>query len=125
VLLPCCSCNLLSFHQWTVYLGTWWDAEFVVSNCSGGVDRSALRLGRGAFAGVRDRSTVGCFVVGFALAYLMYKPFASGVLLHHLHSADAERPGRRRYTAEMMLYQSGPINDVITRLSGIEFKPHG
>jgi multiple sugar transport system permease protein len=26
------------------------------------------------------------------------------------------------YTAEMMLYQSGPINDVISRLSGTEFK---
>jgi multiple sugar transport system permease protein len=27
------------------------------------------------------------------------------------------------YTAEMMLYQSGPLNDIISRLSGIEFKP--
>ena len=27
------------------------------------------------------------------------------------------------YTAEMMLYHSGPINDVITRLSGTDFKP--
>jgi len=27
------------------------------------------------------------------------------------------------YTAEMLLYQSGPINDLITRLSGVTFKP--
>jgi multiple sugar transport system permease protein len=27
------------------------------------------------------------------------------------------------YTAEMMLYQSGPINDIISRLTGTEFKP--
>src|SRR5262249_56451328 len=27
------------------------------------------------------------------------------------------------YTAEMMLYQSGPVNDVISRITGIEFKP--
>ena len=27
------------------------------------------------------------------------------------------------YTAEMLLYQSGPINDLISRISGIDFKP--
>jgi multiple sugar transport system permease protein len=27
------------------------------------------------------------------------------------------------YTAEMLLYQSGPINDLISRLTGIDFKP--
>ncbi len=27
------------------------------------------------------------------------------------------------YTAEMLLYQSGPINDLISRIAGIEFKP--
>src|SRR5262245_1297369 len=27
------------------------------------------------------------------------------------------------YTAEMLLYQSGPVNDLISRLSGYEFKP--
>ena len=53
-----------SFHQWTVYLGSWWDAEFV------GFDmfQSVFTDPRFGWAVVRSLlfatgSTVGCFVV--------------------------------------------------------------
>src|SRR5262245_57400223 len=65
-----------SFHQWTVYLGSWSEADFV------GLDlfREVFTDPRFGWAIVRSlafatSSTLGCFVFGFLLAYLMYKPF--------------------------------------------------
>src|SRR5712671_4616018 len=125
VLLPVLFLQLyFSFHQWTVYLGTWWDAEFV------GLElfQEVLTDPRFGWAVVRSLafatgSTVGCFVVGFALAYLMYKPFRGQAFFYIIFILPMLTvPVVVAYTAEMMLYQSGPINDVITRLSGIEFK---
>ena len=77
VLLPVLFLQLyFSFHQWTVYLGSWWEAEFV------GLDlfKEVLTDERFGWAIVRSLafatgSTIGCFVLGFALAYLMHKPF--------------------------------------------------
>src|SRR5262249_59281106 len=77
VLLPVLFLQLyFSLHQWTVYLGTWWDAEWV------GLDlfKDVLTDPRFGWAVVRSLvfatgSTIGCFVIGFALAYLMYQPF--------------------------------------------------
>ncbi len=114
-----------SVHQWTVYLGSWWDADYV------GLDlfEEVLTDPRFGWAVVRSLvfatgSTVGCFVVGFALAYLMYKPFRGQAFFYILFILPMLTvPVVVAYTAEMMLYQSGPINDVITRLIGIEFKP--
>src|SRR5713226_10443130 len=65
-----------SFHQWTVYLGSWWDAEFVGFE----LFKEVLTDPRFGWAVVRSLafatgSTVGCFIVGLALAYLMHKPF--------------------------------------------------
>ena len=114
-----------SFHQWTVYLGTWWDAEFV------GLDlfQEVVTDPRFGWAIVRSLvfsvgSTIGCFVIGFALAYLMYKPFRGQALYYIIFILPMLTvPVVVAYTAEMLLYQSGPINDLITRLSGIVFKP--
>ena len=65
-----------SFHQWTVYLSSWSEADFV------GLDlfQEVLTDPRFGWAVVRSlafatSSTLGCFVFGFLLAYLMYKPF--------------------------------------------------
>src|SRR5215467_10556820 len=77
VLLPVLFLQLyFSLHQWTVYLGSWWEAEYV------GLDLFAevLTDPRFGWAVVRSLafatgSTIGCFVVGFALAYLMRRPF--------------------------------------------------
>jgi multiple sugar transport system permease protein len=126
VLLPVLFLQLyFSFHQWTVYLGSWWDAEYV------GLDlfREVLSDPRFGWAIVRSLafatgSTIGCFLVGFALAYLMHRPFPGHALYYTIFILPMLTvPVVVAYTAEMLLYQSGPINDLITRLTGIEFKP--
>ena len=114
-----------SFHQWTVYLGSWWDADFV------GLDlfQDVLTDPRFGWAIVRSlafatSSTVGCFVFGFMLAYLMYRPFRGQAVYYIIFILPMLTvPVVVAYTAEMMLYQSGPINDIISRLSGVQFKP--
>ena len=114
-----------SFHQWTVYLGSWWDADFV------GLDlfKDVLTDPRFGWAIVRSlafatTSTVGCFVFGFMLAYLMNRPFRGQAVYYIIFILPMLTvPVVVAYTAEMMLYQSGPINDIITRLSGVQFKP--
>src|SRR5262245_8107536 len=60
-----------SFHQWSIYLGSWWEAEFV------GLDlfRDVFTDERFGYAILRSLafaagSTVGCFLLGFALAWL-------------------------------------------------------
>jgi multiple sugar transport system permease protein len=126
VLVPVLFLQLyFSLHQWTVYLGTWWDAEWV------GLDlfREVLTDPRFGWAVVRSLvfatgSTVGCFVIGFALAYLMYRPFRGQAFYYILFILPMLTvPVVVAYTAEMLLYQSGPINDAISRFTGIEFKP--
>src|SRR5262245_56210348 len=114
-----------SFHQWTVYLGSWWEAEFV------GLDlfTEVLSDPRFGWAVLRSLafatgSTIGCFVIGFALAYLMYRPFRGQAIYYIIFILPMLTvPVVVAYTAEMLLYQSGPINDLITRISGITFKP--
>jgi multiple sugar transport system permease protein len=114
-----------SFHQWTVYLGTWWDAEFVALD----LFQEVFTDPRFGWAIVRSLvfavgSTVGCFVIGFVLAYLMYKPFRGQAVYYILFILPMLTvPIVVAYTAEMMLYQSGPVNDVISRILGVEFKP--
>src|SRR5664280_28448 len=126
VLIPVLLLQLyFSLHQWTVYLGSWWDADFV------GLDlfKEVLTDPRFGWAVMRSLafatgSTVGCFVFGFLLAYLMHKPFRGQAIYYIIFILPMLTvPVVVAYTAEMMLYQSGPLNDVITRLSGIEFKP--
>jgi multiple sugar transport system permease protein len=114
-----------SFHQWSVYLGSWRDAEFV------GLDvfRQVFTDGRFGFAILRSlafatAATLGCFLLGFALAYLMYTPFRGQSFFYIIFILPMLTvPIVIAYTAEMLLYQSGPINDLISRISGAEFKP--
>src|SRR5215470_13411222 len=114
-----------SFHQWTVYLGSWRDAEYV------GLDLfwEVLTDPRFGWAMVRSLvfatgSTLGCFLVGFALAYLMHKPFRGQAFYYTIFILPMLTvPVVVAYTAEMLLYQSGPINDLISHIAGIEFKP--
>jgi multiple sugar transport system permease protein len=114
-----------SFHQWTVYLGTWWDAEFVALD----LFQEVFTDPRFGWAIVRSLifaigSTIGCFVIGFVLAYLMYKPFHGQAVYYILFLLPMLTvPIVVAYTAEMMLYQSGPVNDIISRVLGVEFKP--
>jgi len=125
VLMPALLLQLyFSFHQWTVYLGSWWDAEFV------GFDlfQEVLTDPRFGWAIVRSLSfatgsTVGCFVFGFLLAYLMYKPFRGQAVYYIIFILPMLTvPVVVSYTAEMMLYRSGPINDIISILTGTNFQ---
>jgi multiple sugar transport system permease protein len=126
VLLPVLFLQLyFSFHEWTVYLGSWWEADYV------GLElfREVFTDSRFGWAIVRSLafatgSTIGCFIFGFALAYLMYKPFRGQAFFYIIFILPMLTvPIVVAYTAEMMLYQSGPINDMISRISGVEFKP--
>src|ERR1700749_2041448 len=86
VLVPVLLLQLyFSFHQWTVYLGSWWEADFV------GLDlfQEVLTDPRFGWALVRSPafatgSTIGCFLCGFLLAYLMYRPFRGQALYYIL-----------------------------------------
>ena len=110
-----------SFHQWTVYLGSWWDAEFV------GLEmfQSVFTDPRFGWAVLRSLafatgSTVGCFVCGFALAYLMHKPFRGHAVYYIIFILPMLTvPVVVSYTAEMMLYRNGPLNGVISALTGL------
>ena len=125
VLLPVLLLQLyFSFHQWTVYLGGWQDADFVGLEIFREVftdARFGLSILRSlAFAA---GSTIGCFLIGFALAYLMHRPFRGQALYYILFILPMLTvPIVIAYTAEMLLYESGPVNDVITRVSGAEYK---
>lgn len=113
-----------SFHQWTVYLGTWWDAEYV------GLDlfQSVLTDPRFGWAVLRSLafatgSTIGCFVFGFLLAYLMYKPFRGQAFFYIIFILPMLTvPVVVAYTAEMLLYRSGPINDLISHILHVNFQ---
>lgn len=114
-----------SFHQWSVYIGSWYDADFVGLE----VFREVFTDTRFGWAIVRSLlfatgSTIGCFLLGFALAYLMYRPFRGQAIYYVIFILPMLTvPIVIAYTAEMLLYQSGPVNDIISRLSGTEFKP--
>jgi multiple sugar transport system permease protein len=113
-----------SFHQWTVYLSSWWNAEFVGLDIFASVftdPRFGWAVLRSlAFAG---GSTIGCFVMGFLLAYLIYRPFRAQALYYALFILPMLTvPIVIAYTAQMLLDRSGPLNDILSRLSGHEFQ---
>jgi multiple sugar transport system permease protein len=126
VLIPVLLLQLyFAVHQWTVYLSSWWEADYV------GLDlfQEVLTDPRFGWAVVRSLSfatgsTIGCFVFGFLLAYLMQRPFRGQAIYYIIFLLPMLTvPVVVAYTAEMMLYQSGPLNDIISRLSGVDFKP--
>src|SRR5262249_56162768 len=126
VLLPVLFLQLyFSFHQWTVYLGSWSDAEYV------GLDlfRDVLTDPRFGWAVVRSLafatgSTLGCFVVGFALAYLMYEPFRGQALYYTVFILPMLTvPVVVAHTGEMLLYHSGPLNHLLHPPTGVQVQP--
>ncbi|MGH9808217.1 MAG: carbohydrate ABC transporter permease [Terriglobia bacterium] len=113
-----------SFDQWSVYLGSWSDAPFV------GLDlfRSVLTDPRFGWAVMRSLafatgSTIGCFVFGLLLAYLMYKPFRGQSFFYIIFILPMLTvPVVVAYTAEMMLYRDGPVNHIISFFIGHDFR---
>jgi multiple sugar transport system permease protein len=64
--------------------------------------------------------TVGCFVLGFALALLMYRPFrGQGFYYIFFILPMLTVPIVIAYTGEMILYQNGPLNDILSHLTGL------
>jgi multiple sugar transport system permease protein len=62
--------------------------------------------------------TVGCFILGFMLALLMYRPFrGQGVYYIFFILPMLTVPIVIAYTGEMILYQNGPLNDVLSILT--------
>lgn len=111
-----------SFHGWSVYLGSWWDAEFVGLEMFQDVltdQRFGLAILRSLY--FATGSTVGCFVIGFALALLMYRPFKGQAVYYIFFILPMLTvPIVIAYTAEMLMYQKGPINDVLSMISGYD-----
>ena len=65
-------------------------------------------------------STLGCFIFGFSLALLMYRPFrGQGIYYIFFILPMLTVPIVIAYTGEMILYQNGPLNDILSRLSGL------
>ena len=64
-------------------------------------------------------STLGCFVIGFGLALLMYRPFrGQGFYYVFFIIPMLTVPIVIAYTGEMLFYQAGPINDIASRILG-------
>ena len=109
-----------SFHQWTVYLSSWWNADFVGFE----IFRNVFTDPRFGWAVLRSLafaggSTFGCFVFGFLLAYLIYRPFRGQALYYALFILPMLTvPIVIAYTAQMLLDRSGPLNDILSMLSG-------
>jgi multiple sugar transport system permease protein len=111
-----------SFHQWTVYLSSWWDADFVAFE----IFQSVFADPRFGWAVLRSLafaggSTIGCFVLGFLLAYLIYRPFPGQALYYALFIVPMLTvPIVIAYTGQMLLDRSGPLNDLLSKLSGFD-----
>ena len=121
VLMPALMLQLyFSFFGWTVYLGSWWDADFV------GLElfQEVLTDERLGWAIIRSLyfsfgSTIGCFVLGFGLALLMYKPFRGNGFYYIMFIIPMLTvPIAVAYTGEMLLYQKGPINGILSSIFG-------
>ncbi len=64
-------------------------------------------------------STIGCFIFGFGLALLMYRPFRGQAIYYIFFILPMLTvPIVIAYTGEMILYQNGPLNDILSRLTG-------
>lgn len=108
-----------SLHQWTAYLGDWWQADFVgLENFTEVLTdpRFYLSLGRSlVFAGA---STILCLLIGFTLAYLMREPFRGRGLFYLLFITPMLIvPIAIGYTFEMLLVEKGPLNQLLSSIT--------
>ena len=111
-----------SLHQWTAYLSDWWQADFVgLQNFADVLQDPRFYwsfLRTLIFAG---SSTVLCLLIGFALASLMRDPFPGRTLLYLLFITPMLIvPVAIGYDFEMLLVQKGPLNQLLSWLSGRE-----
>jgi len=65
-------------------------------------------------------STIGCFIFGFGLALLMYRPFRGQAIYYIFFILPMLTvPIVIAYTGEMILYQNGPLNDILSHITGL------
>lgn len=111
-----------SLHQWTAYLGDWWQADFV------GLDNfvDVLTDARFYWSLVRSlifagASTVLCLLIGFTLAYLMREPFRGrSVFYLAFITPMLIVPIAIGYNFEMLLVEKGPVNQLVSWITGRE-----
>jgi len=108
----------LSVHQWTAYLGPWWAAQFVGLDLFREVlteDRFLRAVARSfIFAGA---STLLSVLIGFGLAYLMQDPFRGRSFYYMLFIIPMLTvPVVVGYNFQMLLYESGPVNHILSLL---------
>ena len=119
VLFPVLMLQLyFSFHGYSPYGGSWWDAEFVGLELFEEVVTDP-RLGWAIIRSLlfATGSTIGCFVIGFGLALLMYRPFRGQAFYYILFILPMLTvPIVIAYTGEMLLYQKGPVNDLLSSI---------
>lgn len=106
----------LTLHQWTAYLGPWWTANFVGLDLFLEVvteERFLAALARSfVFAGL---STLLSVLLGFGLAFLLQKPFRGRSLYYMLFIIPMLTvPVVIGFTFQMLLYQQGPINQILS-----------
>lgn len=123
-----------ALNSWTVYFSSWWEAEFVGFDQFTEVltDARFLQsiLRSFVFAGF---STLGCFLVGFGLALLMYRPFkghgffyAFFILLHEALSSNACSASTPIFFHAVIRYTPKSMYGNLTdRLSNFVLKPSG
>ena len=113
-----------SLHQWTAYLGDWWQAEFVGLE----IFADVLNDPRFYWALVRSlifavSSTLLCLLIGITLAYLMREPFRGRGLFYLLFITPMlVVPVSIGYTYEMLLVQKGPFNQLLSWITGQEIQ---
>lgn len=113
-----------SLHQWTAYLGDWWQADFV------GLDNFAEVLHDPEFYWSLFRSfifagasTILCLLVGFTLAYLMREPFTGRAFFYLLFITPMlVVPVAIGYDFEMLLVEKGPLNQLASWIVGREIQ---
>ena len=119
VLFPVLMLQLyFSFHGYSPYGGSWWDAEFVGLELFEEVVTDP-RLGWAIVRSIlfATGATIGCFVIGFGLALLMYRPFRGQAFYYILFILPMLTvPIVIAYTGEMLLYQKGPVNDLLSQI---------
>ena len=106
----------LSLHNWTAYLGPWWNASFAGLDLFREVftdTRFMLAMVRSViFAGL---STLLSILIGFGLAYLLQKPFRGRSLYYLFFLIPMLTvPVVIGYNFQMLLYQDGPINQILS-----------
>ena len=110
----------LSFNYYSIYSEGWWASEwYALDIFSDVVSDSRFHIAIVRSLGFALASTIGCFLIGFGLALLMYKNFRLQWFYYIIFIIPMLTvPIVIAYTAEMILYQKGPLNGILSSIVG-------